>query len=91
LDLEEIRVTAPEQTPSEAATQVLDQQSIQGNRSQSLGALLESMPGVSNASFGQGVARPVVRGLSGNRVQILTNGADSADLSAMSSDHAPMA
>ncbi|MFK4754624.1 TonB-dependent receptor [Oceanobacter antarcticus] len=90
-DLEEVRVTAPEQTPSEAISPVLDQESIQGNRSQSLGALLESMPGVSNASFGQGVARPVVRGLSGNRVQILTNGADSADLSAMSSDHAPMA
>lgn len=70
---------------------VLDRDAIDSNPGDTLGTLLESLPGVSNASFGPGVGRPVLRGMSGSRVRILQNGSDSADLSAMSSDHAPMA
>ena len=55
-----------------------------------LGALLANTPGVANASFGQGVGRPVLRGLSGKRVKVMQNGTDASDLSAMSSDHGSM-
>lgn len=70
---------------------VLDQQALAKNPGGNLGTLLEQQPGISNASFGPGVGRPVLRGMSGNRVKMMINGHDSADLSAMSSDHSPMA
>lgn len=70
---------------------ILDQDDLQKNSGTSLGTLLEDQPGISNASFGPGVGRPVLRGMSGSRVKMMVNGHDSADLSAMSSDHAPMA
>ncbi|MBQ0729543.1 MAG: TonB-dependent receptor [Oleispira antarctica] len=70
---------------------VIDEEALRKSQAKSLGELLEQQPGVSNASFGPGVGRPVLRGLSGSRVKTLVNGQDSSDLSAMSSDHAPMA
>ena len=70
---------------------ILDEDALQKNSGASLGTLLEDQPGISNASFGPGVGRPVLRGMSGSRVKMMVNGHDSADLSAMSSDHAPMA
>ena len=70
---------------------VLDKNAIDNNSGNTLGTLLDSTPGIANASFGPGVGRPVIRGMGGSRVKILLNGTDSADLSAMSSDHSPMA
>ena len=70
---------------------VLGSEDLNKNAGDNLGSLLESLPGVSNAAFGAGVGRPVIRGMSGSRVKILQNGTDSSDLSAMSSDHSPMA
>ena len=70
---------------------VLDTDDIHKNAGDNLGTLLESLPGVANASFGAGVGRPVIRGMSGSRVKILQNGTDTSDLSTMSSDHSPMA
>ena len=69
---------------------VVDEEALKKSQAKSLGELLEQQPGISNASFGPGVGRPVLRGLSGSRVKTLVNGQDSSDLSAMSSDHAPM-
>ena len=57
-------------------------------RGDTLGAALEDQPGIVNQSFGPGVGRPVVRGQSGARVQILENGLGIGDLSALSPDHA---
>lgn len=70
---------------------IINRDELQKNAGQNLGTLLENVPGMGNASFGPGVGRPVIRGMQGSRVKILQNGHDSADLSAMSSDHAPMA
>ena len=53
----------------------------------SLGATLESQPGVSSRSFGPTPARPVIRGLDGDRVQILQDGQRIGDLSSQSGDH----
>ena len=69
---------------------VVDEEALKKSQAKSLGELLEQQPGISNASFGPGVGRPVLRGLSGSRVKTMVNGQDSSDLSAMSSDHAPM-
>ncbi len=69
---------------------VLDKNAIDNNSGTSLGTLLESTPGIANSSFGPGVGRPVIRGMSGSRVKLLQNGSDTGDTSAMSSDHNPM-
>jgi iron complex outermembrane receptor protein len=53
-----------------------------------LGETLAKQPGVSTSGSGPNVARPVLRGLSGERLLILTDGIGALDVSASSSDHA---
>ncbi len=55
---------------------------------QSLGEALSGLAGVSASNFGPAASRPVVRGLDGDRVRVLRNGAASLDASALSPDHA---
>lgn len=69
---------------------VVSKEDLDRSSGASLGAALENLPGVANSSFGAGVGRPVIRGMSGSRVKILQSGSDVADVSAMSSDHSPM-
>lgn len=54
----------------------------------SIGETLEHEPGVSATSFGPSASRPVLRGLQGERVRVLTNGLGSIDVSNTSVDHA---
>jgi iron complex outermembrane receptor protein len=51
-------------------------------------ATLEREPGVAVGSLGPATARPVIRGLGGDRIQILEDGAQPGDISAQSADHA---
>ncbi|MBX3173228.1 MAG: TonB-dependent receptor [Gemmatimonadaceae bacterium] len=53
-----------------------------------LGSTVAGTPGVSMVSMGPATARPVVRGLGGDRVLILEDGMRSGDLSNSSNDHA---
>ena len=53
-----------------------------------IGETLAKQPGVSTSGSGPNVSRPVLRGLSGERLLILTDGIGSLDVSASSSDHA---
>nr|WP_166176870.1 TonB-dependent receptor [Altererythrobacter segetis] len=53
-----------------------------------IGETLAKQPGVSTSGSGPNVARPVLRGLAGERLLILTDGIGSLDVSASSSDHA---
>lgn len=55
----------------------------------SLGETLADTPGVSATSFGPNASRPVLRGLQGERVRVLSNGIGSIDASNTSADHAP--
>lgn len=54
----------------------------------SLGETLAHQPGVAATYFGPGASRPVVRGLSGDRLRIAENGLGSLDASSTSPDHA---
>ena len=54
----------------------------------SIGETLAKQPGVSATSFGPAASRPILRGLSGDRIRILTDGIGSLDLSSSSVDHA---
>lgn len=58
-------------------------------RSQStIGETLANTPGVSGTSFGPNASRPVIRGLDGDRIRILSNSGAALDVSSLSYDHA---
>ncbi|MCA1654395.1 MAG: TonB-dependent receptor [Sphingomonadales bacterium] len=67
---------------------VLGGQELTNQLRPTLGETLAHQPGVSTSGSGPNVARPVLRGLSGERLRILTDGIGSLDVSASSSDHA---
>ncbi len=57
-------------------------------RSGTLGDTLSQLPGVQSSFFGAAVGRPIIRGLDGARVQVLSEGVSSLDTSTVSVDHA---
>ena len=67
---------------------VLDAEELARERRPSLGETLARQPGVSASSFGPTASRPILRGLSGDRIRVLTDGIGSFDVSASSPDHA---
>jgi iron complex outermembrane receptor protein len=68
-------------------TSVLAGQELQKQLEASVGSTLENQPGVAARTFGPAPARPVIRGLGGDRVLILQDGQRMADLSSQSGDH----
>ncbi|MEO0399387.1 MAG: TonB-dependent receptor [Pseudomonadota bacterium] len=54
----------------------------------SIAETIRREPGVSSTFFGPSASRPIIRGLSGDRVRVLDNGIGSIDASVTSQDHA---
>ncbi len=65
----------------------LDGEDLLRVSSPQIGDTLAKLPGVSATSFAPGASRPVLRGQSGDRVQVLIDGLGSIDLSSVSADH----
>ncbi len=89
--IQEIIVSAPFQQPepdTALPVGVLSGAELREKISNSLGETLKNEIGLANASFGTGVGLPVIRGQSGNRVQVLQNSVGTIDVSKMSPDHA---
>ena len=57
-------------------------------RASTLGETLNGEPGVSSTWFGPNASRPIIRGLDGDRIRILSNQGASFDASSLSPDHA---
>jgi iron complex outermembrane receptor protein len=57
-------------------------------KANSLGETVSKLPGVQSSYFGPGVGRPIIRGFDGARVQVLSDGLGSGDVSTVSVDHA---
>ncbi len=53
-----------------------------------LGETLAGLPGVDSTYFGPGASRPIIRGLGGDRIRVLTGGVGTIDASVISPDHA---
>jgi iron complex outermembrane receptor protein len=68
-------------------TSVLTGQDLTRELGGTLASTLIQQPGVAERSFGAAPARPVVRGLDGDRVLILEDGQRMGDLSSQSGDH----
>lgn len=90
-ELEAVIVTAPlQEKASETATPVtvLEGDDLIMKMGHTIGETLEQEQGVTNRSFGPGVGKPVIRGQSGPRVRVLSNGIGTNDVSQLSPDHA---
>jgi iron complex outermembrane recepter protein len=68
---------------------VLSGEALDDQRGATLGETLSSLPGVQSSNFGPGVGRPIIRGLDGARVALLSGGLATQDVSTVSQDHAP--
>ncbi len=68
-------------------TTVLDGQELTKNLESTVAATLSEAPGVAIREFGPGSARPIIRGLDGDRVAVLEDGQRMGDLSSQSGDH----
>src|SRR5690606_8861833 len=68
--------------------EVLAGERLDAAKASSLGETVDRLPGVQSSYFGPGVGRPIVRGMDGARVQVLSDGLGSGDVSTVSADHA---
>ena len=66
----------------------LDEEELQRRLGMTLANTLADETGISQRTMGRAVARPVIRGLGGDRLLILENGERTGDKSASSADHA---
>ena len=91
-DLDRVVVTAsPLRLTAEELSQpvdVLSGERLDQAKSATLGETLGKLPGVQSSNFGAGVGRPIIRGLDGPRVGVLSGGLSSQDVSTISQDHA---
>ena len=68
--------------------EVLVGEELDARKAGNLGETLERQTGVQSSYFGAGVGRPIIRGQDGARVQVLSSGTGSLDVSTVSVDHA---
>lgn len=69
-------------------TSVMTEAELTRDMRPTIGETLASQPGVSATSFGPNASRPVLRGFTGDRAPVLTDGIGSIDVSNTSADHA---
>ncbi len=71
-----------------APISVLEGERLRQRIAPTLGETLSGEPGISSSWFGPNASRPVIRGLDGERIRILSNGVANLDASGTSVDHA---
>jgi iron complex outermembrane receptor protein len=71
-----------------AGTSILSGDALARDLRPNLGETLARQPGVTATSFGPNASRPILRGFSGDRIRLLTDGIGSFDVSSTSVDHA---
>lgn len=90
--IEVIEVTARSlSTPNVSSAlpiQVLSGEELAHRRQGGLGETLAGLPGIHLDNFGGGASRPVIRGQTLPRIEILSDGANLFDVSSVSPDHA---
>lgn len=89
LNLEEVVLTA---SPTASGFRyqpdaVFTGEMLQRRSEPSFGEMLNGQPGIAMRSFGSAPARPVIRGMDGDRILILENGERMGDISHTSADH----
>ena len=67
--------------------EVLAGEKLDEAKAPTLGETVGKLPGVQSSNFGAGVGRPIIRGLDGARVAVLSGGMGTQDVSTVSQDH----
>ena len=67
---------------------ILNREDIQKRNTTTLGETVKHEPGISSSYFAPGTSRPIIRGQNIHRIILMENGADAADVSDISDDHA---
>ena len=90
LDAVQVRATPIRATADQLSrpVEVLAGERLDAAKSATLGDTVSRLPGVQSSFFGPGVGRPVIRGFDGARVQVLSDGLGTGDVSTVSVDHA---
>lgn len=70
---------------------ILEGNDLLQRRQANLGETLNGEPGIHSSHFGAGASRPIIRGMDGPRVRVLSDGAPIHDASTISPDHAVVA
>ncbi len=86
--IEEIVVTAAPLGDVLQPTSVFKGAELFTDRAPTLGETLARQPGVSSSYFGPASSRPIIRGLGGSQVIMLSDGISSLDAADVSADHA---
>ena len=90
-DIEEVIVrSSPLQSTIDEivlGTTVVGREELLSTMNGTIGETLASQLGVSSSFFGPGASRPIIRGLGGDRIRILTNDISTFDVSTASQDH----
>lgn len=68
-------------------TTIVDREEILRDLDGTIGQTLSRQPGVSSTFFGPGASRPIIRGLGGDRIRVLSNDISTFDVSTASNDH----
>ncbi|WP_375404148.1 TonB-dependent receptor [uncultured Sphingomonas sp.] len=87
----DVLVTAPfrqSETDILQGTSIVTGEELTRELRPTIGETLARQPGVSATSFGPNASRPVLRGLQGERIRVLTDGIGAFDVSNTSVDHA---
>jgi len=74
--------------PTATPVQILSGDELAHRRQGGLGETLAGLPGMHLDNFGGGASRPVIRGQTVPRIEILSDGANLFDVSSVSPDHA---
>lgn len=89
--LDTVQITAsPLATSAEEMTQpaeILGGEQLDEAKAATLGETVGNLPGVQSTNFGAGVGRPVIRGMDGARVAVVSGGLGTQDASTVSQDH----
>lgn len=88
---EEVVVTAHPLGDTLVTPSVVDADEMRRRDAHNVGEAIAGEPGVTVSDFGPGVGQPVIRGLTGARVKVLSDGIGALDVSTISADHAPAA
>ena len=90
-DIEEVIVrSSPLQSTIDEivlGTTVVEREELLRTMNGTIGETLATQLGVSSSFFGPGASRPIIRGLGGERIRILTNDISTFDVSTASQDH----
>lgn len=88
--LEELLITAESDSLTESirSITVLNKQELDKRRGQTIGQMLDNLPGVTTMTTGPAVSKPVIRGLHSQRVALINHGVTQQGQQ-WGSDHAP--